>query len=99
MDTWYLPFSLSKSRHFESPELTNLGPQNSFLNVFKNMRTLPDNELSSWHLAKSHTLTVVSSEQEQNFKSVLQKLFKKKKKIEVRSIAIKNTRKSKKFYS
>lgn len=38
--------------------------------------TLPDSERSSWHRAKSQTLTVVSSEQEQNFKSVLQKLFK-----------------------
>ena len=37
--------------------------------------TLPVSEISSWHLAKSHTLTVVSSEHEQNFKSVLQKLF------------------------
>lgn len=39
------------------------------------LMTLPDNERSSWHLAKSQTLTVVSSEQEQNFKSVLQKLL------------------------
>lgn len=41
--------------------------------------TLPDNERSSWHRAKSQTLTVVSSEQEQNFKSVRQKLMKKTK--------------------
>ena len=39
--------------------------------------TLPDSERSSWHRAKSQTLTVVSSEQEQNFKSVRQKLVKK----------------------
>lgn len=36
--------------------------------------TLPVNVRSSWQRAKSQTLTVVSSEQEQNFKSVLQKL-------------------------
>lgn len=37
--------------------------------------TLPVNDFSSWHLAKSQTFTVVSSEQEQNFRSVLQKLL------------------------
>lgn len=42
-----------------------------------NLQQLPVNDLSSWHLAKSQTLTVVSSEQEQNFKSVLEKLWKK----------------------
>jgi hypothetical protein len=39
------------------------------------LATLPVNDFSSWHLAKSQTLTVLSSEQEQNFKSVLEKLF------------------------
>ena len=39
--------------------------------------TLPVNVRSSWHRAKSQILTEVSSEQEQNFKSVLQKLLKK----------------------
>lgn len=37
--------------------------------------TLPDKERSSWQRAKSQILTVVSSEHEQNFKSVLQKLL------------------------
>lgn len=37
-------------------------------------RFLPVNDLSSWQRAKSHTLTVVSSEHEQNFRSVLEKL-------------------------
>lgn len=41
----------------------------------KNLATLPVNDFSSWHLAKSQTFTVLSSEQEQNFKSVLEKLF------------------------
>lgn len=35
---------------------------------------VPANDLSSWQRAKSHTLTVVSSEQEQNLRSVLEKL-------------------------
>lgn len=45
--------------------------------TWQKTRTLPDKERSSWQRAKSQTLTVVSSEQEQNFKSVLQKLLNK----------------------
>jgi len=41
----------------------------------KKLAILPVNDFSSWHLAKSQTFTVLSSEQEQNFKSVLEKLF------------------------
>lgn len=45
--------------------------------IWNKFATLPVKDLSSWHLAKSQTLTVVSSEQEQNFKSVLEKLLNK----------------------
>jgi hypothetical protein len=51
-------------------------PKKYQINIHKkSLATLPVNDFSSWHLAKSQTLTVLSSEQEQNFKSVLEKLF------------------------
>lgn len=55
----------------------NIGTTNLVTYMMSDRSTLPVNERSSWHRAKSQTLTVVSSEQEQNFKSVLQKLFKR----------------------